>query len=120
MWRHSLPASRRRRCARAFPTRRSSDLEVKQLSALRERVLEIISVDDFDLSEMQAGLSDHAEAIRNNREQAPERFCRPLWAIISPGRTACCSAKHQTAGLRETGANPVLPPQLYAASTALM
>jgi len=44
--------------------------EIRQLSALRKRVLEIISVDDFDLSELQAGLSDHAEAIRNNREKA--------------------------------------------------
>lgn len=39
--------------------------EAKLLGELRERVIEIISVDDFDLAELQAGLSETGEAIRS-------------------------------------------------------
>jgi len=39
--------------------------EKKFLEGVRERVLEIVAVDDFDLRELQAGLSDKGEAIRD-------------------------------------------------------
>jgi len=50
-------------------TARSNDVlserEVEFLTDVRQRVLEIISVDDFDLEELQAGLSDTGKKIRS-------------------------------------------------------
>ncbi|GAB4168419.1 MAG: acyl-CoA dehydrogenase [Wenzhouxiangellaceae bacterium] len=39
--------------------------EAKLLRSVRERVMEIIAVDDFDIRELQAGLTDHADQVRN-------------------------------------------------------
>ena len=39
--------------------------EKKFLLGVRERVLEVIAVDDFDIRELQAGLSDTGESIRD-------------------------------------------------------
>ncbi len=46
-----------------------TDKEVELLTDVRKRVLEVISVDDFDLTELQAGLSDKGDRIRNSRKQ---------------------------------------------------
>ena len=41
-----------------------SDKEADMLLDVRERVMEIIAVDDFELEELQAGLSEKGESIR--------------------------------------------------------
>ncbi len=42
-----------------------SDQEAQLLRSVRERVMEIIAVDDFDIRELQAGLTDKGDAIRD-------------------------------------------------------
>ena len=47
-----------------------SDKEAEFLTDVRKRTLEIISVDDFELEEIQAGLSAHGEKVRSQRRKA--------------------------------------------------
>lgn len=47
-----------------------TDKEIELLADVRKRVLEVISVDDFDLAELQAGLTETGEAIRETRPKA--------------------------------------------------
>jgi acyl-CoA dehydrogenase len=47
-----------------------SDADVKFLLDVRKRTLEIIAVDDFDLEELQAGLSAHGDKVRSQRKKA--------------------------------------------------
>ncbi|HMB39853.1 MAG TPA: acyl-CoA dehydrogenase domain-containing protein, partial [Wenzhouxiangellaceae bacterium] len=42
-----------------------SDKEADMLLEVRERVMEIIAVDDFELEELQAGITDKGEAVRD-------------------------------------------------------
>jgi len=46
-----------------------TEKEVELLTDVRKRVLEVISVDDFDLAELQAGLGDTGEAVRDQGEK---------------------------------------------------
>jgi len=47
-----------------------SKTEIATLNDVRKRVLEVISVDDFDLAELQAGLSDKGDEIRGKQKKA--------------------------------------------------
>ncbi|MFU8832793.1 MAG: acyl-CoA dehydrogenase [Wenzhouxiangella sp.] len=47
-----------------------SDKEIELLKDVRKRTLEIISVDDFELEELQAGLSAKGDRIRGQRKEA--------------------------------------------------
>ena len=47
-----------------------TDKEAEFLSSVRKRVLEIITVDDFELEELQAGISQTGEKIRNGDQKA--------------------------------------------------
>lgn len=42
-----------------------SDEEAKLMRSVRERAMEIIAVDDFDIRELQAGVSEKGEAVRD-------------------------------------------------------
>jgi len=44
--------------------------EIELLTDVRKRVIEVISVDDFDLAELQAGLSDKGDAVRGRKRKA--------------------------------------------------
>ncbi len=44
--------------------------EINLLGSIRKRVLEVIRVDDFDLTDLQAGLSEQAEAARGKKPKA--------------------------------------------------
>ncbi len=47
-----------------------TDKEAEFLASVRKRALEIISVDDFELEELQAGLTQTGEAVRNGDKKA--------------------------------------------------
>ncbi len=56
--------------AQALDKKIVTDTESDFLLDVRKRTLEIIAVDDFDLKELQAGLSEYGEEVRGQRRKA--------------------------------------------------